>query len=166
MDETIERARELALNDQMKEDLDILENYCSRLETLGYTEKVQLDLSMVKDIDYYNGIVFRGYIRSLPGCILEGGQYDKAMDLLGKDAGAIGFAIYLDELTKGKQEPPKYDVDSLLIYGDGDDLATVMKEAKKLMEGDKTVRVDNIEPEGLRYRTKYIITDGAAKEVK
>ena len=50
---------------------------------------------MVNDIDYYNGIIFRGYIRNLPGCVLAGGQYDKAMGLFGKDAGAVGFAIYL-----------------------------------------------------------------------
>ncbi len=64
-------------------------------------EKIQIGSVLVNDIDYYNGICSGGYIRNLPGCVLAGGQYDKAMKLFGKDGGAVGFAIYLDELTKG-----------------------------------------------------------------
>ena len=63
------------------------EKMCIRdsLKSLGSAKNIQIDLSMVNDIDYYNGIVFRGYIRDLPGCVLAGGQYDKAMAIFGKE---------------------------------------------------------------------------------
>ena len=49
---------------------------------------------------YYNGIVFKGFIKGIPTGILSGGQYDKLMEKMGKKSRAIGFAVYLDELTK------------------------------------------------------------------
>jgi len=158
--ETIEKAAQMAFNDDMRRDLEELGEYCDALETLGYAGNIQLDLSMVNDIDYYNGIVFRGYIRKLPGCVLAGGQYDKAMELLGKDAGAVGFAIYLNELTKGKQEPVKYDVDALLIYDDGESMDKVMKAVRELQGDGLSVRAETKPSPCLRYRYRYVLKNG------
>jgi len=146
----------------MKKDVEELQQYCNALKSLGYSKNVQLDLSMVNDIDYYNGIVFRGYIRSLPGCVLSGGQYDKAMDIFGKDAGAIGFAIYLDELNKGKAETLKYDVDAVLLYKPEDDIVKVIKAVKALQKEGMSVRAETNLPNGLRYRERYRFSDGQA----
>ena len=41
--------------------------YCGILDKMGYGNNIQLDFSMVNDIDYYNGIIFHGYVRNLPG---------------------------------------------------------------------------------------------------
>ena len=134
--------------------------YCDALRSLGYSRNIQLDLSMVNDIDYYNGIIFRGYIRNLPGCVLAGGQYDKAMGLFGKDAGAVGFAIYLDELTKGETEVSRYDVDSLLLYDEGEPIAAVLKAVQGLQKEGMSVRAETEAPACLRYRYKYRLRDG------
>lgn len=160
MTQTLKRAKGLAVNDKMLADLEELEAYCSALRSLGYSKNIQLDLSMVNDIDYYNGIVFRGYIRSLPGCVLAGGQYDKAMELLGKDAGAVGFAIYLDELTKGKPHVSQYDVDALLVYDEEAQIADVMKAVQSLQKEGMTVRAETDAPPCLRYRYRYALRDG------
>lgn len=160
MSQTIKRAREMAVSDDMHRDLDELQEYCSALKSLGYSKNVQIDLSMVNDIDYYNGIIFRGYIRSLPGCVLSGGQYDKAMKILGKDAGAVGFAIYLNELLKGKPEPSEYDVDAVLRYGETDDMVKVIKAVKSLQKEGLSVRAETSIPPDLRYRYRYVFRDG------
>lgn len=160
MNKTIKRARTMALNDAMLKDLDELQDYCSALKSLGYSKNIQLDLSMVNDIDYYNGIIFRGYIRSLPGCVLSGGQYDKAMTILGKDAGAVGFAIYLDELLKGKPEPPEFDVDAVMVYDEADDPVKVIRAVKALQKEGMSVRAETKIPPCLRYGQKYIFRDG------
>lgn len=157
---TIRRARDMAINEEMHKDLDILEEYCKALRSLGYSKNIQIDLSMVNDIDYYNGIIFRGYIRSLPGCVLSGGQYDKAMRVLGKDAGAVGFAIYLDELLKGSHEPREYDVDAVLLYGHDDNPVTVIRAVKALQKTGMSVRAETAVPAGFRYRYIYGIRDG------
>ena len=150
----------MALNDEMLQDIEELQEYCSALKSLGYSKNIQLDLSMVNDIDYYNGIVFRGYIRGLPGCVLSGGQYDKAMKLFGKDAGAVGFAVYLDELNKGQQIPSKYDVDAVLLYDENESLTSVLKAAGMLQKEGLSVRTETAVPDCLRYKVKYILRDG------
>ena len=63
-------------------------------------ENVNVDFSVVNNMKYYNGIVFKGFIEGIPTGILSGGQYDKLMEKMGKKSRAIGFAVYLDELTK------------------------------------------------------------------
>ena len=160
MGKTIKKAKAMALNDSMLNDLDELQEYCSVLKSLGYAKNIQIDLSMVNDIDYYNGIVFRGYIRDLPGCVLAGGQYDKAMAIFGKDAGAVGFAIYLDELTKGKIPASQYDVDVLLIYHEDEELTNVIKSVRNLQKEGFSVRAETAEPPCLRYRYRYELKEG------
>lgn len=160
MAKVIKRAKAMAINEEMMQDIEELEEYCVALKSLGYSKNIQLDLSMVNDIDYYNGIVFRGYIRSLPGCVLSGGQYDKALTLFKKDAGGIGFAVYLDELNKGTILSSKYDVDAVLIYEETESMAAVIKAAKGLQKEGISVRCETAVPEGLRFKEMYVMKDG------
>lgn len=167
MDETMEKAAAMAVNDKMLKDLEELQEYCDALKLLGYERNIQIDLSMVNDIDYYNGIVFKGYIRNLPGCVLAGGQYDKAMQMFDKDAGAVGFAIYLDELTKGKMPASKYDVDAVLVYSDENSILEVISAVKDLQDEGLSVRAEKEIPPCLRYKYKYSIKNGlTVKEEK
>ena len=160
MGKAIKKAEEMAVNDKMLEDVENLKEYCRVLKSLGYSKNIQLDLSMVNDIDYYNGMIFRGYIRNLPGCVLSGGQYDKAMEIFGKDAGAIGFAIYLDELTKGNQQPSRYDVDAVILHDEDEPMINVIKAINALQKEGLSVRAETSIPKCLRYREKYVIKDG------
>ena len=95
---TLERAAAIAATPAMKAAADRLARLCGVLEALGYGGQLRLDFSMVNDIEYYNGIIFQGFLEGLPRLALSGGQYDGMMAKLGKDADAIGFAIYLKEL--------------------------------------------------------------------
>ena len=61
---------------------------------------VRLDLTLAGEMEYYNGLVFQGYLRSLPRPLLKGGRYDLLMQKFTPGAGAIGFAVYLDELDR------------------------------------------------------------------
>ena len=65
-----------------------------------YENRIQIDFSVTGDINYYNGIVFKGYIAGLPGNVLSGGQYDRLMKKMGRKSRAIGFAVYLDLLER------------------------------------------------------------------
>lgn len=68
------------------------------LTQAGFASQCRVDFSISTDASYYDGILFKGYLSGLPGSILAGGRYDPLMRLMGKDAGAIGFAVYLDQL--------------------------------------------------------------------
>lgn len=60
----------------------------------------QLDLSMADEMEYYNGLVFTGYVAGVPRAVLRGGRYDYLMQRFTPGANAIGFAMYLDELER------------------------------------------------------------------
>ncbi len=67
-------------------------------------DKVIIDFSVVNDMKYYNGIAFKGFVEGVPTGILSGGQYDNLMKKMQKRYGAIGFAVYLDEVSRLKGE--------------------------------------------------------------
>ena len=61
---------------------------------------LRVDFSMVDDLNYYNGILLKGFLPGLPGSVLSGGQYDNLMKKMGRRSGAIGFAVYVDRLER------------------------------------------------------------------
>lgn len=67
-----------------------------------YKDELRADYSVISSLNYYNGIVFRGFIEGSPESILSGGQYDNLLHIMGHDRGskAIGFAVYLDLLER------------------------------------------------------------------
>ena len=72
----------------------------SLLEKLGVDKNICVDFSVVNNMNYYNGIAFKGFIDGIPTGILSGGQYDRLLLKMNKKTQAIGFAVYLDELEK------------------------------------------------------------------
>ncbi len=140
----------------MTDDKDIL----SALGVLETTSKmvkkltgatVKIDLSIINDTRYYNGLVFQGFVEGIPSTVLSGGQYDKLMTKLGKTGRAIGFAVYLDLLERMKANQP-YDVDVLLIYKDTDDISEVYLRALELRKNEKSVSVQTEIPDKLLYK--------------
>ena len=70
------------------------------LENSDAADRILIDFSVVNDTNYYNGIVFKGFIRGLPAAVLTGGQYDRLMRKMQRRSVAIGFAVYLDSLGR------------------------------------------------------------------
>lgn len=66
----------------------------------GESPALRLDLSLANDLDYYNGLVFQGYLAGLPRAVLQGGRYDPLASRFSPGAGAVGFALYLNELER------------------------------------------------------------------
>ena len=96
----LDGAEALALNASMGSALGELRSLCEALETQGKTARLRLDLSLVNDIDYYNGLVMQGFLQGLPRAVLKGGRYDPLAEQFTPGARAVGFALYLDELER------------------------------------------------------------------
>lgn len=77
-----------------------LEQAAKVLAGEGFADRMVVDFSVVNDMSYYNGIVFKGYVRGIPSGVLSGGQYDKLMAKMGRKARAVGFAVYMDLLER------------------------------------------------------------------
>ena len=61
---------------------------------------MQQDLSLAGEMEYYNGLVFSGYVAGVPRAVLKGGRYDLLAQRFTPGACALGFALYLDELER------------------------------------------------------------------
>ena len=75
-------------------------NLIDRLSQDADSADLKIDFSLLDDLNYYNSIILKGYIRNIPSAVLSGGQYDKLMKKLRKRSKAIGFAIYTDLLER------------------------------------------------------------------
>ncbi len=116
----------------------------------GFEKNIKIDFSLTNDMSYYSGIVFKGYIKGIPSSILSGGQYDKLMKKMGRNSGAVGFAVYLDALERYNLQEAEYDVDIVLLHSGN--IADTLKTAESLSSAGNTVRVCTEIPKSLRYR--------------
>ena len=131
--------------------LELLERVAAQADTVPGVQ-VRVDLSLTGDMNYYNGLIFQGFVRGIPASVLRGGQYDRLMSKMGKDARAVGFAVYLDLLERLDAESA-YDVDVLLMYDPQDDPAAVQRRIAQWVESGKSVSAQTARPEKLTYRT-------------
>ena len=135
-------AEELAAWEELKSLWDILEDS-------GCGGHIRLDFSVGNNMNYYSGVVFRGYLAGIPSSVLSGGQYDKLPRRLGRNARAIGFAIYVD-LLQGEESC--FDVDTLILH-DGTVNARILTDAAERAARNGTVLVTRELPSGRCWKT-------------
>lgn len=75
------------------------------------SDVIRIDFSVIGDVNYYNGIVFKGFISGVPTAVLSGGQYDNLMRKMHKESKAIGFAVYTDAVS-GMENADKAQTES------------------------------------------------------
>lgn len=85
-----------------------------RAAVAGAGQGVQIDLSLSGEMEYYNGLIFQGYLQGAPRPVLRGGRYDLLARKFTPGAGAVGFAVYLDELDRLAPAPAEPSAPVLL----------------------------------------------------
>ena len=95
---TLARAAAMAQNAAMRAAAAELEALLPAVTPCG--ARVRLDLSLAGDMQYYNGLVFQGYLDGVPRPLLKGGRYDGLIEKFTPGASALGFALYLDEMDR------------------------------------------------------------------
>lgn len=65
--------RGLCLSPAAIEASEELESIARMLALYGFASHLRLDFSLVNDLQYYNGVIFKGYLRALPCELLSGG---------------------------------------------------------------------------------------------
>lgn len=113
---------------------------------------LRIDFSVVDDISYYNGFVFKGFVSGLPGSILSGGQYDKLMKKMSRTDRAIGFAVYLDMLQQLEQPDDGRDVDTLILYDATTPLSAIRARVAELTAQGQRVMAQQTLPDNIRYQ--------------
>lgn len=100
----LDEAKKLAFNDDIKENLEYLDELYSQLESLGYGENVTFDLGMVPRLNYYTGIIFRGYGEGVGNTLLRGGRYDNLIKSSNDYVPAIGFSIDVNSVIENVKQ--------------------------------------------------------------
>lgn len=158
--EAILTLEKLCINREMMDALSDLKTLVSALSDYGKADNVQIDFSIIDDTNYYNGVVFRGYVDKLPGSVLSGGRYDNLLKAMGKDGGAIGFAVYSDMLERIDEIQKEFDCDALLVYNDEVDVCDVLRAADKLKKENLSVNIQKNAPSQLRSKKVYKVIKG------
>ena len=150
--EVLPRIRELMGDLLPAEGMDQLQTLVDLLGHAGYQEMLRIDFSVIDNMNYYNGIVFKGFVNGVPSGILSGGQYDKLMKKMGHKASAIGFAVYLDLLERMTGSENRFDVDNVILYDETSDLQVLNDTIKLLMANGNSVMAQKSVPEKLKYK--------------
>lgn len=152
LSETLPAARELIVNERTERAWRELFELSGYLKECGFEDRINLDFSIINDMDYYNGIMFQGFVDGVPSSILSGGRYDNLVGRLGKNAEAIGFAVYLDLLSRFGSVKREYDTDVLLLYDREDDPAAVARAAEQITANGESVMARQKDSGDIRYR--------------
>lgn len=129
----------------------------------SFGDKIRIDFSVINDMGYYNGFVFRGFINGISSGILSGGQYDALMQKMKHTSRAIGFAVYIDMLPT---PIPEYDVDTVLLYDKNCDLKVLKKTMDSLIKDGKSVTAQTGLDEKLMYKQLLRISEKEVFEVE
>lgn len=125
-----------------------LEKITSLLSDSSFGDKIRIDFSVINDMGYYNGFVFRGFINGISSGVLSGGQYDALMKKMRRSSHAIGFAIYLDLLPN---PAPEYDVNTILLYDKNCDIKLLKDTIAELSKDGKSVAAQTELDDKLTY---------------
>ncbi|MEM3607570.1 MAG: ATP phosphoribosyltransferase regulatory subunit [Candidatus Bathyarchaeia archaeon] len=95
-----------------------LEELGEQLQDLGVTDGIGFDITLIRNLEYYTGIVFEVITPSLGVPIGGGGRYDNLIEKFGAQATqAIGFALDLDMVSKAAEITSQRER-RILILGD------------------------------------------------
>ena len=157
------------INDNTKKILSELKQLNSLLMKFYKKSKIIFDFSIVKNLNYYNGIILQGYIENFPNVILTGGRYDKLFEKFGVDTGAVGFAILTDGLKGYYKDTDKKDFEVLIAYDDSN-FEKLVEIVNDFQKRGLRVRTENIENLGesdfeiFNFDEKYIFQNGELKK--
>ncbi len=133
-------------------ELEDMETLSSLLDNSKFSDKIKFDFSVVNDMNYYNGFVYKGFIDGVCRGVLAGGQYDNLMKKMNRSSSAVGFAIYLDRIEDLFRDNEKFDVDFLLLYDNSTDVFEMSLRVNELINKGASVSTQKSIPEKLRYK--------------
>lgn len=89
----IEEMRQQVTNARSLQALDNLSEVLRILEDDDVLKYVSLDLGMLQSLNYYTGIIFKGFTYGIGFPLLSGGRYDKVVGEFGRSLSSTGFSL-------------------------------------------------------------------------
>ncbi len=142
LDSMVSKLKEVANNAQLAKAVDDLEILSKTLKAFEVEQKVFVDFSILRDFNYYTGIVFEGYSEALGHPLCGGGRYDNLLGSFGYKCPATGFALGIErilEVLEKEAFETKPEVD-YFVYGDDEE--QVIKEVRRIRQEGYNVEMD------------------------
>ncbi len=99
----IDKLLDSQLNSRSAQALNNLKNILDILDQMGLSQYITVDLSMVKKLGYYTGMIFNGNTYHMGFPVLAGGRYDNLAKKMGKQMEATGFSLSLEMAMKAAE---------------------------------------------------------------
>lgn len=131
----IDKVKNKVTNQKSLESLNYLTELYSILKEMGFEKYVSFDLGVIGSMDYYTGLIFRGYAKGSGASILDGGRYDNMVEKFGLAMPAVGFALKVNELIK-TVSTDIFDNISYLVTFNNDNRTKAFKLADKLRKNN------------------------------
>ena len=96
--EAIALAREVCRTTESLAGLDRLETLLMRAAALGYGDRVSVDFALLRDLDYYTGFIFEGYLPEIGFPLCGGGRYDSLLPKFGYNVPAVGWSAGVERM--------------------------------------------------------------------
>lgn len=91
-------AKRLTKSREAKRAVSQLQELYQILKCYHIEDYITFDLGMVNKLNYYTGIIFRGYTYGTGYTIVDGGRYDNFVEQYGLKTPAVGFGLKLSEV--------------------------------------------------------------------
>ncbi len=150
--QALPEAAALAEGDMMRAAVQELTQLYQTLSAAGEAEPLRLDFSISGDATYYSGLMLRGYVGGVPRAVLSGGRYDPLLRRMGKPGGAMGFALYVDQLMRSLADQADTAVDTVVLYDADTDPAVVWHVVQsRVARGERVFAATSL-PENMRWQ--------------
>ena len=166
--EILDSLKKMVKNKRALNALEDLEQTYMILKDYNLDKYISLDLGMVQSINYYTGLIFKGYTYGIGFPVLNGGRYDQLLDNFGINMPAVGFSIGVNMLmmavSRQGKDNIKIKADSFISYdkesaGTAYKVATALRAQGLIVEFDllpgdiETAKEDSVKREipGLLY---------------
>lgn len=125
--------------------LDNLRQVMAILQDYDYLKYITLDLGMLQSLNYYTGIIFKGFTYGIGFPLFSGGRYDRLVKKFGKDIPATGFSLGINlalaALGRQNRLPAASDQTIMLGYAEADRVKAVQTAEALRNQGKKLICV-------------------------
>jgi ATP phosphoribosyltransferase regulatory subunit len=108
--EGIEAARRICRTSESHAALDRLEQLLMRAAALGYGDRVSIDFALLRDLSYYTGFIFEGFVPEIGFPLCGGGRYDSLLPKFGYAVPAVGWSAGVERLLIALERRGKHIV--------------------------------------------------------
>jgi ATP phosphoribosyltransferase regulatory subunit len=136
--DALRRAGALALTAESRAALETLRALLAALAPYDLELRLEVDLGLIRDFDYYTGVVFEAHGPRAGRPLLGGGRYDGLLARFGRPAPATGFALGVERvLEAARVEAPARP--GVVVRYDDEAYPRAVRAAARLREAGAAV---------------------------